>query len=163
MEGPHRWDVGAKHGVPAHQGHKRLVDMDDVVAVAAQLASRGTNTARRKRREVGDCAVRRNADRATERKQVVRCLAKLRLGPVQPAAEPPWWVEGRKHTDVMATTEELLGERLNVPVYAALVGPGIWRDERDSHELERVVDCSAANRARHCGRSVHATATNASR
>ena len=38
----------------------------------------------------------------------------------------------------MPTAEELLGESLDVPVHAALVGPGIWRDETDAHELLRV-------------------------
>jgi hypothetical protein len=44
------------------------------------------------------------------------------------AAEPAGRVERSEHADVMATTEELLGESLNVPIHAALVRPGIWRD-----------------------------------
>ena len=42
--------------------------------------------------------------------------------------------------DVVATREELLGERLDVPVHAALIAPGIWRDESNAHEALRVVD-----------------------
>jgi hypothetical protein len=37
-------------------------------------------------------------------------------------------VKWGEDTDVMATAEELLGKRLNMPVHAALIGPGIWRD-----------------------------------
>src|SRR6478752_193999 len=40
----------------------------------------------------------------------------------------------------MATPKELLGESLDVPIHAPLVGPGIWRDETYAHGGLRVVD-----------------------
>jgi hypothetical protein len=46
----------------------------------------------------------------------------------------------------MASPEELLGKGLDVPVHAPLVGPGIWRDETDSHRLLRVVHPPAPHR-----------------
>jgi hypothetical protein len=38
----------------------------------------------------------------------------------------------------MASPQKLLGERLDVPVYAPLVRPGIWRDETYAHGRLRV-------------------------
>ena len=69
--------------------------------------------------------------------QVVR-LAGFRRGAVRRPAEAAGWVEGCEHTHVVAPAEELLGKRLDVPVHAALIGPGIWRDKRDAHEELRV-------------------------
>jgi hypothetical protein len=43
-------------------------------------------------------------------------------------AEPVRRVYGSKNSHVMAAAEKLLGEGLNVPVHASLIGPGIWRD-----------------------------------
>jgi hypothetical protein len=52
---------------------------------------------------------------------------------VQDATRSPGRVDGGKDTDIVAATEKLIGQRLNVPVHAALVGPGIWRNETDAH------------------------------
>ena len=79
----------------------------------------------------------RDADRAAERHQVVGDLARLGGGPVQHSAEPAGRVEGSEHAHVMAASEELLGERLDVPVHAPLIAPGVWRDEGDSHETAK--------------------------
>jgi len=54
------------------------------------------------------------------------------------AAEAAGRVEGCEHTHVVAAAEELLGKRLDVPVHAALIRPGIWRDKSDAHEGLRV-------------------------
>ena len=51
-------------------------------------------------------------------------------------------IEGSKYAEVMAPSEELLGERLDVPVHTPLIAPGVWGDERDSHWEQRVVDSS---------------------
>jgi hypothetical protein len=52
---------------------------------------------------------------------------------MEDTADPPGRVDGSEDADIVATPEELLGESLNVPVYAPLVGPGIWRDETYAH------------------------------
>ena len=57
---------------------------------------------------------------------------------MQGAAEPPGGVYGCEDADVMASPKELLGESLNVPVHAPLIGPGIWRDETYAHGQLRV-------------------------
>jgi hypothetical protein len=40
----------------------------------------------------------------------------------------------------MTATEKLLGKGLNVPVHAALVTPGIWRDKGNPHEALSLED-----------------------
>ena len=65
--------------------------------------------------------------------EVVGDLARLGRGPVQDAADPIGGVEGGEYAHVVAASEKLLGECLNVPVHASLVAPGIWRDKGDPH------------------------------
>jgi hypothetical protein len=43
-------------------------------------------------------------------------------------AEAAGWVQGSEYANAVATAEELFGERLYVPVHAALIAPGVWRD-----------------------------------
>src|SRR6185312_15864543 len=64
----------------------------------------------------------------------------FRRGPTQGTAEPTRGVERGEHADVVATTDELLGKRLDVPVHTSLVRPGIWRDEPYAHRRQRVDD-----------------------
>ena len=104
----------------------------------AQLATGVEDAALRRRGGVGDGAIGGNADRAAERHQIVGDLTRFGRSPVRQAAEAPRRVEGCEHTHVVAAAEELLGKRLDVPVHAALIGPGIWRDKRDAHEGLRV-------------------------
>ena len=59
---------------------------------------------------------------------------------MQGTAGPPRRVEGSKHTDVVTAAEELLGKRLDVPVHAPPVRPGIWRHEAYAHRELRVDD-----------------------
>ena len=42
-------------------------------------------------------------------------------------------VPGGEHSDVVSPGYELLRQRLDVPVHASLVGPGIGGDKRDAH------------------------------
>ena len=164
VEGADRGGVGAERGVPADQRHHRLVDVDDVEVALVQLAARGDHAAGREGREVGDRAVGGEARRAPERDQVVGDLARLRRGTVQGPAEAAGRIEWREHANVMAAAEELLRKRLHVPVHAALVGPGIWRDECNSHEPLRVVDRPEGTRgAAQRGRSLQAKLTKTSR
>jgi hypothetical protein len=65
---------------------------------------------------------------------------------VQDATEPIGRVDRREHADVVAPPEELLRERLDVPVDAAWIAPGVWRDESYTHEATRVVDAQEAER-----------------
>ncbi len=128
VEGPDRRDGSRKRSVPADQRHDRLVDMDHVVAALTQLATRGDDAARREGGEVGDRAIGREPRSAAHRDQIVGHLAGLRGRAVKRPAEPIWGIEGGEHTHVVTATEKLLGKRLDVPVHAALVAPGIWRD-----------------------------------
>ncbi len=134
----------AQHRVPADQRHHRLVDVNHVVATASQLLANAGNAAGGRRREIGDGSVGGDPDRATERDQVIGQLARLRRRSVQRPAEPVGRIDGGEHADVVATSEELLGERLDVPVHAALVAPGIWRDKGYSHEALSLEDASAS-------------------
>jgi len=147
MEGAHGGDLGAESGVPTDERHHGLVDVDDVVAAVAQLPARRNDTPGREGGQIGDRAIGGEAGGAAERDQVIGDLAPLRLGTVKRPAKAPGRVERSKHANVMAATEELLGKRLHVPVHAALVGPGIWRNERNSHESARVVDLPGGFRA----------------
>ncbi len=134
VEGADDRRAGAERGVPADQRHHRLVDVDYVVAPAGEARGAGATTPpAREGGEIGDGAVGAEADRAAQRHEVVGDLASLGGRAVQRPAEPVGRVEGSEHTDVVAAAEELLGERLDVPVYAALITPGIWRDKGDSH------------------------------
>ena len=42
-------------------------------------------------------------------------------------------IPGGKHAKLVAAVDQLLGERLDVPVHAPRVGPGIGRDYGDAH------------------------------
>ena len=91
-------------------------------------------------------AVGAEAHRAPQRDQVVGHLARSPAAArCSDPADPAGRVEGGEHADVVAAAEELLGERLDVPVHAALVGPGIWRDESYAHEQLRVDHRPAAD------------------
>jgi hypothetical protein len=122
------------------------MDVDDVELVVAKRSARRDHPARGERGEVGDRAVGGEAHGAPERLQVFGQLTRLRRSTMEHAAEPVRGVEGSQDTYVMASAEELLGESLNVPIHAPLVGPGIWRDKSDPHESHRVVDRSAPPR-----------------
>jgi hypothetical protein len=52
---------------------------------------------------------------------------------VEDAADRARGIEGGEHTDIVTAAQKLLGQSLDVPVYASLVRPGIWRDKTDSH------------------------------
>ena len=114
------------------------VDVDDVVAALADLAASGGDATGREGGEVGDGAVR-DPHRATERDQVepgvsrgsAAALCSTRLSLVRR-------VERSQHADAVATIEELFGKRLDVPVHAALVCPGIWRNEGNAHGSVKV-------------------------
>jgi hypothetical protein len=114
------------------------VDVEDVEIAGSDGAPGRDDTAQRERRQVGDRAVGAEARRAAERDQVLGQLAPFGLRPVQDAADLPRGIDGSEDADIVATTEELLGKSLNVPVHAALVGPGIWRDETYAHGRSRV-------------------------
>ena len=69
-----------------------------------------------------------------ERHQVVGQLPELaarRRGAA--SAEAVRRVPGSEHADLVPSVDQLLGERLDVPVDASLVRPGIGGDERDAH------------------------------
>jgi hypothetical protein len=134
VEGADDGSARAEGRVPADQRHDRLVHVDDVEIAAAKLAPRGEDAAGREGSEVGDRAVGGEARRAAQRHEVVGRPPLLRRRPVKRPAEPVGRVEGSENANVMAAAEELLGKRLHMPVHAALVAPGIWRDESDSHE-----------------------------
>src|SRR5215208_3000326 len=52
---------------------------------------------------------------------------------MQASADETRRVPRSQHAHVIATGYELLRQRLDMPVYAALVGPGIGRDKRNAH------------------------------
>ena len=133
VEGADHRGPGGERRVPADQRHQRLVHVDHVELALADLAPRDQDAADRERRQVGDGAVGAEGGGAPERGQVVRQIAPFRRRPVQHPADPARRIDGSEHADVVATAEELLGESFDVPVHAALVRPGIWRDETYTH------------------------------
>jgi hypothetical protein len=120
-------------GVPRDQRRGRLVDVHHVEVARLQLAAHPHQPVG-ERHEVGDRAVGAEADRAPERHQVVRLVAHLgRGGAVQATREPSRRIPWCQHADVIPARQELLGQRLDVPVHAPLIGPGIGRNEGYAH------------------------------
>ena len=130
--------VRGGQGVPAHHGRDRLVQVDDVVAAPAQLATQGRGRVRRVR-EVGDGAVGRPAERGPERDQPVRALARLRARTtMQHRRAAGVVVEGGEHADVVPGRVQLGGQGLDVPGHAARVGPGVRGDQGDPHRIDPI-------------------------
>jgi len=46
------------------------------------------------------------------------------------------WVPGSEYSNFVPSPDQMLGERLNVPVDAALIRPRIGTDESDTHLYE---------------------------
>ena len=101
----------------------------------ARSSRRSRDRALREADEVGDGAVRADADGAAERHEVVGSVAELGRGAVQAAADGVRRVPGGEHANVVASGDELLRQRLDVPVHAPLVGPGIGRNQGDAHAM----------------------------
>jgi hypothetical protein len=97
------------------------VHVEHVELAGANRAPGDDDAAKREGREVGHRPVGAEARGAAERRYVARELARFGGGPVQHPADPSRRVEGGEDADVMATTEELLGESLDVPVDAASI------------------------------------------
>jgi hypothetical protein len=125
--------MGGCQYVPADDRRDRLVHVDDVELPGAQLAAQRRD-GRGRRREVGDGAVGRPADRGAERDQPLGRVAALGAGaPVQPGGAPVVVVVRREHAYVVPGHEQLAGERLDVAGDPAGVRPRIGRDEGDPH------------------------------
>ena len=130
--------------VVAHDGSDRLVHVDDVEAARAQLAAQRRDRVRRVR-EVRDGAVGLDADRAPQRDDPVRELA--RLGPgttMHPRRQSVGRVIGGEHAHVVAAGHELLGQGLDVAGDAARVAPRVRRHEGDPHPDSSYRPCPAA-------------------
>ena len=126
--------VGRRQRVPADDGRDRLVQVDDVELAGAQLAPQRGDGARR-RRQVGDGAVGRPAERRAERDQPLRRLAVLRArSAVQPRRAAVVVIVGREHPHVMPGDQQLACERLDMPGHPAGIRPGVGRDDRDPHK-----------------------------
>ena len=140
MKGSDERQAGnAAERIPGEDGDDGLVDVDDVIAAAAQLVAHREHGVRRQR-HVGNGAVGRQPDCPAERDQAIGGLARLRGGtPVQAARERVVGVEGRKDARLMPDRRERLCERPYVTRHATRVGPGIGRDEGDTHG-----DCTLA-------------------
>ena len=133
VERPDHRRVGERDGVPAQKRCDRLVNVDHVEASGAKLAThRGDCPGGR--RQVGDGAVRAEADRAAERDQVVGARPLRGRRAVQHAAEAVRRVPRGEHSHVVTAGQELVCERLDVAVHAPFVGPGIRRHEGDPHQ-----------------------------
>ena len=132
VEGPDDRGAAEGRGVPADERRRRLVDVDDVVVAGAQLAAQGDRSLREGRRGSRPRRWRRcrpcaRAGRGSREPPAAR------VGAVQAAADDVRRVPGGEHADVVSAGYELLRERLDVPVDASLVGPGIGRDKRYAH------------------------------
>ena len=121
-------------GVPGDQRRGRLVHVDHVVVPALQLRAHAHDVLG-EHAEVRDGAVRADADRASQRDQVVRRLPELGLGAMQATADSVRRVPRREHANVFSSRDELLRQRLNVPVDAPSIGPGIGGDKGNAHRV----------------------------
>ena len=132
VERPHDGSAAEDHRVPADDRRQRLVHVDDVVVAGLELAAE-RDRALRKDREIRDRAVRADAERAPQRDQVVGSLPQLGMGAVQAATDAVRRIPGSQHANVIPPGDELLRQRLDVPVHASLIGPGIGRHKRNAH------------------------------
>jgi len=128
---------GRAERVPAEQRHDRLVDVHDVVAALAQLA---THREHRwwDRDEVRDGAVGGEAGGAAKRDEMIGCPpARVQaLGaraPVQTPRERVVGVERREDAGLVTQRAQLPRKRLDVACDPAGVRPRIRRKQRDSH------------------------------
>ncbi len=135
VEGADDGCVGERAGIPGEHRGGRLLHVDDVELAGAELTPHAGDRIGQGR-DVGDGAVRGNPDRATERDQVVRARPDARFSTaVERASEAIGRVPGGQDADLVIPGDEVLGERLGMPIYAPLVRPRIWRDESDSHVI----------------------------
>ena len=106
--------------------------VDDVVVAGSELAPERDRPLR-EGGEVGDGAVRPVTDGPPEGNEVVGSLPELGLGTVEAAAEDTRRIPRGEHSNVLSLGYELLRQRLDMPVHASLVRPGIGRDKRNAH------------------------------
>ena len=74
-----------------------------------------------------------HAEGPPQRDQVVRGLPNLGMGAVQASADRVGRVPRSQDTNVISPGDELLRQRLDMPVYASLISPGIGRHKRNAH------------------------------
>ena len=127
----HRGAVEAAR-VPADHRRDRLVDVHDVEAPRPQLAPQA-NDAFRKRAQVRDRSVRGEGRGAAERDQVIGKLDLLGAAPVEEAREPVVGVDRRQDANVVALSQQLRGQLVDVAGYPTRKSPRVWRDESDAH------------------------------
>jgi hypothetical protein len=127
--------TGERAGVPGEHRRRGLVNVDDVEPPRGQLAPhRGDGGG--KGGEVGDRAVGGDAHGALERDQVVGAPALLGGGAVEHPADAVRRVPGRHHPHLVAACDQGLGQRLDVSIDAARIGPRVGADERDAHRVD---------------------------
>ena len=81
---------------------------------------------------------------------------------MQATCEGVWRIPGGQHANVLSSREELLRQRLDVPVHAPLEGPGIGGNQRDAHRVRVAVRVSGLRVCGHpCSRWLQAKATHA--
>ena len=124
VEGADHRGAGEGAGVPAEHRRGRLVDVDDVEAPGAQLAAHLEHAAGEDG-QVGDRAVGAVPHAASQRDQVVGRGSPLGRGAVERAAEAVRRVHGASTRTLVAPFDQRLGERLDVAVDPAGVGPGV--------------------------------------
>ena len=124
VEGADDRRAAEDHRVPADDRGEGLVDVDHVVASRAELPPQ-RDRALGEDREVGDRAVCPDPEGSAEWDEVVGSLPQLGVGAVQAAADGVRRIPGGEDPNVISPGDELLRQRLNVPVHAPLIGPGI--------------------------------------
>ena len=134
MEGAHeRQLAGAAEGVPADDGHDRLVDVHDVIAAARAARARSVKTA------CGVSAMLETAPLAgspTVRPSETKCsggAAAAGGAAVQAQRQRVVGVERREDARFVAGGGQLAGERLDVARDATGIGPRVRREQRDPH------------------------------
>ena len=141
VEGADERRVGARERVPSDDRGHRLVHVHDVGREGPQLApDRGDG--RRRRRQVGDGAVQRPADRPAERHQPVGpAFAHLWPRAAMPQrGGPRVVVVGGEDANLVPAGHQLAGERLDVTRDAARIRPRVRGDEGCPHRLDPTDD-----------------------
>ena len=134
VEGPDHRGVGEGAGVPGEHRRGRLVHVDDVEASGVQLAAHLEHGAG-EGGQVGDRAVGAVPHAASHRDQVVGAASPLGRGAVEHSAEAVRRVPRSQHAKLVTPFDQRLGERLDVAVDPAGVGPRVGGDDRDPQRV----------------------------
>src|SRR3954447_8256995 len=132
VEGADHRGVTEGARIPAYDRRLRRVDVHDVEAARPQLAAHRVHAVVEDG-EVGDCPIGAEANGPTQGHEVVGARSLLGGAAMKHAGEAIGRIPRRHNAHLMPTSEQRLGQRLDVAVDATSVGPRVWADDCDAH------------------------------